>query len=148
MRNHYQITGKPEVLDLCDPLTQRYKKVIATSKEIATYISDSGPSKEKVDDRFIEFLKRGVESKEESVLQEFSDLVGEDAIDFRFPDSPSVRLAEEKGSPQPQSPKENSFKFFNSLEVSKTTGTSPKTSEPAPIIPLPITNPSSFGTVT
>jgi Putative nucleotidyltransferase DUF294 len=146
MRNHYQITGKPEVLDLSDPRTQRYKEVITQSREIATFISDFSPSKEKVDDRFIELLKQGVESKEESLLQEFSDLVGEDAIDFRFPEHSPVKLAEEKGSPQPQSPKENGFKFFNSSEVRKTTGTSPKTLEPTPTIPLQTNDPSSFGT--
>ena len=86
MRNHCQITGKPEALDLSDPRTKRYKEVIAQSKELANYISDSGPSNEKLDDHYMELLKKGVEAKEESLLQEFSDLVGEDAIDFRFPE--------------------------------------------------------------
>ena len=63
MRNHYQITGKPEVLDLSDPRTLRYKKVIAQSMEIATYISDSGPSKEKVDEHFMELLKKAWKQK-------------------------------------------------------------------------------------
>ena len=116
MRNHCQITGKPEALDLSDPRIKRYKEVIAQSKELANFISDSGPSNREADEHYLELLKKGVEAKEESLLQEFSDLVGEDAINFRFP--------EEKGSPKPQLPKGDGLKLFNSLQASKTTGTS------------------------
>ena len=47
--------------------------------EIATYISDSSSSKEKVDEHFLELLNEGVEAKDTS-LEEFSGPVGEDAM--------------------------------------------------------------------